>query len=346
MPEYQVIGGRVVARGPTGTGTLEGLIADLQGIKAALALKAEKTELPEVLDVLDSERTDAALSAAQGKTLKTMIDAVPVTEIVNNLSAGGTDKALSAAMGKKLNQAIAKKLSQDDVLDVLDSDRTDAALSAKQGKALRQTLAAKADLVDGKVPLSQLPPGGAGPSVEVIDALDSNRADAALSAAQGKALKGLIDTIPKTEVVDSLDSDKTDAALSAKQGKTLDALIGEVKARVPETFFGMIKDISVPGVGAKFSLPGKPTDAWFVRVFFSESVIPVASPIALTVPIRLFRNLKASLDGNSNLVGAGMLIRGGTTIFAFQLSAMGLCSQNDLNTPKSVIFLGQKVNLT
>lgn len=193
MPEYQVVGGRVVARGPTGTGTLEGLIADLQGMKAALAMKAEKTELPEVLDTLDSERADAALSAAQGKTLKTMIDAVPVTEIVNNLSAGGADKALSAAMGKKLNQAIAKKLSQDDVLDVLDSDRTDAALSAKQGKALSQTLAAKADLVNGKVPLSQLPPGGAGPSVEVIDALDSNRADAALSARQGKVLAELID---------------------------------------------------------------------------------------------------------------------------------------------------------
>ncbi len=74
MPEYQVIGGRVVTRGPTGTGTLEGLIADLQGMKAALALKAEKTELPEVLDVLDSERTDAALSARQGKVLAGLID--------------------------------------------------------------------------------------------------------------------------------------------------------------------------------------------------------------------------------------------------------------------------------
>lgn len=165
MPEYQVVGGRVVARGPAGTGTLEGLIADLQGMKAALALKAEKTELPEVLDALDSERTDAALSAA---------------------------------MGKKLNQAIAKKLSQDDVLDVLDSDRADAALSAKQGKALSQTLAAKADLVNGKVPLAQLPPGGAGPSVDVIDALDSDRADAALSARQGKVLVELINGgIPK-----------------------------------------------------------------------------------------------------------------------------------------------------
>lgn len=198
MPEYQVVGGRVVARGPAGTGTLEGLIADLQAVKVALALKAEKTELPEVLDALDSERVDAALSAAMGKTLKTMIEAVPVTEIVNNLSAGGTDKALSAAMGKKLNQAIAKKLSQDDVLDVLDSDRTDAALSAKQGKALSQALATKADLVNGKVPLSQLPPGGAGPSVEVIDALTSDRADAALSAKQGKVLAELIDSgIPR-----------------------------------------------------------------------------------------------------------------------------------------------------
>lgn len=192
MPEYQVVGGRVVARGPAGTGTLEGLIADLQGMKAALALKAEKTELPEVLDALDSERTDAALSAAQGKTLKTMIDAVPVTEVVNNLSAGGADKALSAAMGKKLNQAIAKKLSQDDVLDVLDSDRTDAALSAKQGKALSQTLAAKADLVNGKVPLAQLPPVG--------DSLDRGLFpdEAALTAAHPTDVAGAHATVVAT----------------------------------------------------------------------------------------------------------------------------------------------------
>ena len=74
MPEYQVIGGRVVTRGPTGTGTLEGLIADLQGMKATLAMKAEKTELPEVLDTLDSNRADAALSPRQGKVLDELID--------------------------------------------------------------------------------------------------------------------------------------------------------------------------------------------------------------------------------------------------------------------------------
>ena len=60
---------------------------------------------------------------------------------------------------------------------------------------------------------------------EIVDSLDSDKTDAALSAAQGKALKGLIDTIPKTEVIDSLDSNKADAALSARQGKSLKALI-------------------------------------------------------------------------------------------------------------------------
>ncbi len=50
------------------------MIADLQGMKAALALKAEKTELPEVLDTLDSDRADAALSARQGKVLVELIN--------------------------------------------------------------------------------------------------------------------------------------------------------------------------------------------------------------------------------------------------------------------------------
>lgn len=75
---------------------------------------------------------------------------------------------------------------------VMGADGKPSALSSPDLEAVKKALAKKADLVNGKVPLEQLP-GGAGPSVEVIDALDSNRADAALSARQGKVLAELID---------------------------------------------------------------------------------------------------------------------------------------------------------
>ena len=70
---------------------------------------------------------------------------------------------------------------------VMGADGKPSALSSPDLEAVKKALAKKADLVNGKVPLEQLP-RGAGPSVEVIDALDSDRADAALSAAQGKGL--------------------------------------------------------------------------------------------------------------------------------------------------------------
>lgn len=53
------------------------------------------------------------------------------------------------------------------------------------------------------------------------------------SAAQGKALKGLIDGIPKTEVVDDLLSDEGAKALSAAQGKVLKALIDAIEIPQP-----------------------------------------------------------------------------------------------------------------
>lgn len=70
-------------------------------------------EAPDVLNVLDSDRVDAALSAAQGKALKLMVDTkagkneipAPVS-IVNDLTTGGATKALSAEQGKALKELI------------------------------------------------------------------------------------------------------------------------------------------------------------------------------------------------------------------------------------------------
>lgn len=106
--------------------------------------KPEKFQT-DVVDALDSDRTDAALSAAQGKVLKAFVDGVPQVEIVDDLTSGGTDKALSAEQGKTLRSSVdskAKALHQHTLSEVT---------------GLSTALGAKADLVNGKVPESQLP---------------------------------------------------------------------------------------------------------------------------------------------------------------------------------------------
>ena len=101
-------------------------------------------------------------------------------------------------------------------------------------EAVKKALATKADLVNGKVPPEQLPPGGAGSSIEVIDALDSDRTDAALSAAQGKVLKTMVDSVPQVEIVDDLTTGGTNKVLSAEQGKVLKANIDRLDSDIPK----------------------------------------------------------------------------------------------------------------
>lgn len=98
-----------------------GIDVTLQKVKAGDGLRPWN-ELPflsetEIVNTLDSARTDAALSAAQGKALNQALGAV--TQNLNGLQG---------AVGGKLNKG--------DVLNTLDSARPDAALSAAQGKVL------------------------------------------------------------------------------------------------------------------------------------------------------------------------------------------------------------------
>ena len=69
-----------------------------------LVLLSDKTE---VINSLTSDRTDAALSAAQGKALKSQVDAkLNKSDVVNSLNSTDTAKALSAAQGKALNDKL------------------------------------------------------------------------------------------------------------------------------------------------------------------------------------------------------------------------------------------------
>lgn len=67
--------------------------------------------------------------------------------------------------------------------------------------------------------------GGSSESTEVLDILTSTNTRAALSANQGRVLKGLIDNFSGTTVENSLTSSSTTNALSAAQGKALKTLV-------------------------------------------------------------------------------------------------------------------------
>lgn len=67
--------------------------------------------------------------------------------------------------------------------------------------------------------------GGSAESTEVLDYLTSTNTRAALSANQGRVLKGLIDNFSGTTVENSLTSSSTTNALSAAQGKVLKTLV-------------------------------------------------------------------------------------------------------------------------
>lgn len=91
-----------------------------------------------VMDNLTSTGTTDALSANQGKELKTLVDTkVPITDIKDNLTSSDINKPLSANQGKELKTLIDTKVPITDIKDNLTSSDTNKPLSAKQGKALK-----------------------------------------------------------------------------------------------------------------------------------------------------------------------------------------------------------------
>lgn len=137
-----------------------------------------------VVDSLDSDDATAALSAKQGKTLKTLVDSIPATlPIVDNLTTDDNTKILSAKQGKVLKDLVDAIPASPTIADDLSTDDASKVLSAKQGKVLNEkiassivdslsgddvdkapsihivkdTLSGKADLESGKIKLSQIP---------------------------------------------------------------------------------------------------------------------------------------------------------------------------------------------
>lgn len=146
------------------------------------------TELPfsdeDIIDNLTSTRTDAALSANQGRALKNEIQAVVASggvAVIDNLTSTSTTAALSANQGRVLKSEIEAIVSAGGtpVVDNLTSTSTTSALSANQGRVLKNEI--DAIVASGGTP--------------VIDNLTSTSATSALSANQGRVLNSKVDDI-------------------------------------------------------------------------------------------------------------------------------------------------------
>lgn len=99
-----------------------------------------------VMDNLTSTGTTDALSANQGKELKTLVDTkIPITDIKDNLTSSDTNKPLSANQGKELKTLVDTKVPITDIKNNLTSTDTNKPLSAKQGQVLKSLVDSKAN---------------------------------------------------------------------------------------------------------------------------------------------------------------------------------------------------------
>ena len=128
----------------------------------SIAACALKTEIPTVVNDLSTGGETAALSAEQGKTLKTSVDAATsdisaleteVETLENSVQTMQTDQAEKDAAQDASIAACALKTEIPTVVDDLTTGGTTAALSAEQGKALKADVdAAAASFDEWKVP--------------------------------------------------------------------------------------------------------------------------------------------------------------------------------------------------
>lgn len=95
------------------------------------------TQTTEVLDILTSTNSNAALSANQGRVLKGLIDNAGGTTVENTLTSSSTTNALSAAQGKALKTLVDGKVGSTEITTIkkLTQSAYDA-LSSKDSKTL------------------------------------------------------------------------------------------------------------------------------------------------------------------------------------------------------------------
>ena len=126
--------------------------------------------------------------------------------------------------------------------------------------------------------------GGAGDMVKAVYDPDGDGKVAAAVVADTANRVAWADVTGKpdkfqTDIIDALDSDRTDAALSAKQGKELATRHDTLAAKVPNIYFEIVPR------GGTFTLPGGANDKWFVCAFILFENVNAPEVSDIVVPL-------------------------------------------------------------
>ena len=142
----------------------------------------------------------------------------------------------------------------------------------------------------------------------------------------------------KTEVLDALDSDRSDAALSAKQGKVLNGLIHDTGNKIPQMFYKLVARDQT------FTIPGDATTKWFVQVFmiYNRHSSPEQPDNLVPVFTSVPRGVANTAEYSG---GAGFLCQGGRELrMRFLAEGLNIISIDDYGDCDSLIFIGRKIN--
>lgn len=233
---------------------LKGLVdTNLNSINSLKSNKLDVTKANEIFQVkLNDDPSSGNFSKVNGVSLLQKGNIIiPKTAVVDNLTSDDTDKALSAYQGKVLKGFIDGKQPKGEYAakSELATKQNTLIGTEIEGQNIK-TINGVSILGTGNLQISS------GDPTIVIDGLDSTSTTSALSANQGKVLKGFIDNkqdtlvsgtnirtingeiilgegnldIPKTEVINDLTSGGIDKALSAEQGKVLNDTINAMTA--------------------------------------------------------------------------------------------------------------------
>ena len=198
-----------------------------------------------VEDNLNSDSSANALSAKQGKQLKSEINNKTNTTVTDNLTSNSATSALSAKQGKALED---KKLNKDasatnkdklvqsdntlvEIVNDLNKTTVDGVLDARQGKILEDKKLNKDSSTANKEKLVQ----SDNTLVPIVDNLTTT-SEGVLSANQGKTLKSQLDThnhdsryFTETEVTTKLNA-------KLNKGTTKDIVLSD-NSTIPQSTF-------------------------------------------------------------------------------------------------------------
>lgn len=184
------------------TTTTDGLMSSADKTKLN-GVQAGATNTP-VVDALTSTASTSALSAAQGKALKDLVDGKASTGHSHNLATTSSVGFMSTEDKEKLD-GIATGATKTDVINNLNSISPFSALSAAQGRILNTNLENLVTSVEGKA------------GREVV----TTTTNGLMSSSDKVKLNGIEAGATKTTLTDIYNGDSSSIALSQYGGKSL-----------------------------------------------------------------------------------------------------------------------------